>query len=201
MEGKMKKLRFSRPSPAMVIACLALFVALGGTAAAVKIGSSKIKKGAVKRSKIHDDAVNTAKLANGAVTKDQLAKHAVSSSKLGQGSVKGGKIADGAVTGDKVEDGSLNLAKVAQLVVDASPDPPSIPAGACAAAPNVSTAGIQPGDSLLVLPRPDSNSAPNLAPLAAQSNPVGASVKVVFCNSSGAPIDGGPQRVKIAIFH
>jgi hypothetical protein len=196
----MKKLRFSRPSPAIVIACLALFVALGGTAAAVKIGSSKIKKGAVKRSKLHSNAVSTVKLADGAVTKDKLAKHAATSSKIGQGAVKTGKIADGAVTGDKVEDGSLDLAKVAELVVDASPDPPSIAGGACAAAPNVGAAGIQPGDSLLVLPRPDSGSDPNLAPLAAQTNPVAASVKVVFCNSSGAPIDAGPQRVKIAIF-
>jgi len=44
----MRRTRFSRPSPALVISLLALFVALGGTSyAAVKIGAGNLKSGSV----------------------------------------------------------------------------------------------------------------------------------------------------------
>jgi hypothetical protein len=62
------KLRGLRPSPAMIVACLALFVAMGGVGyAAVKlkpnsVKTKTIKNGAVTTPKIADDAVSTAKL-------------------------------------------------------------------------------------------------------------------------------------------
>ncbi|MBA2420339.1 MAG: hypothetical protein H0V57_04330 [Thermoleophilaceae bacterium] len=44
----MRSTRFSRPSPALVISLVALFVALGGTSyAAVKIGARNLKSGSV----------------------------------------------------------------------------------------------------------------------------------------------------------
>jgi hypothetical protein len=57
-----------RPSPALVLACVALFVALGGTGYAAlqlpanSVGSKQIKKGAVKNSDIANNAVTGAKV-------------------------------------------------------------------------------------------------------------------------------------------
>jgi len=58
-----------RPSPAMAVALLALFVALGGSAyAATKIGSKDIKANAITSGKIKKNAVTTAKIKKDAVT-------------------------------------------------------------------------------------------------------------------------------------
>jgi hypothetical protein len=61
-----------RPSPAMVVACLALLVALAGTSVAAvsqlvprnSVGPAQIRTGAVTRPKIRNNAVNTTKVAN-----------------------------------------------------------------------------------------------------------------------------------------
>ncbi len=67
-----------RPSPAMLVALLALFVSLGGVGyAATKIGTSQIKNGAVTAKKLHKNAVKTRKIANGAVTGPKLAHRSV----------------------------------------------------------------------------------------------------------------------------
>ena len=66
--------RFRRPSPAMVVAIIALIVALaGGAYAASKIGTKQLKNNAVTKKKIRNGAVTTSKLANGAVTDSKLA--------------------------------------------------------------------------------------------------------------------------------
>jgi hypothetical protein len=60
----MSPLRNKRPSPALVIAILALIAALGGTAvAAKKFGGSKIKRNAIKVKHIKDGNVTLPKLA------------------------------------------------------------------------------------------------------------------------------------------
>lgn len=75
----MNRFHVSRPSPAMIVAIVALIAALGGSAyAAGKIGSRQLKKNAVSTKKIKDDAVTSAKLANNAVTAGKLATGAVS---------------------------------------------------------------------------------------------------------------------------
>ena len=64
----MRKL-LRRPSPAMVVACLALLVALGGTGMAAtqlarnSVGTPQLKDRAVSNSKIRNNAVNSAKVA------------------------------------------------------------------------------------------------------------------------------------------
>jgi hypothetical protein len=74
----MRRLHVSRPSPAMVVAIIALIVALGGSAyAAGKIGSHQLKKNAVSTKKIKDGAVTGAKIANNAITGGKLAAGAV----------------------------------------------------------------------------------------------------------------------------
>ena len=66
----MRKL-LRRPSPAMVVACLALLVALGGTSVAAvnqlgrnTVGTPQLVNGAVTNSKIRNNAVNSSKVAN-----------------------------------------------------------------------------------------------------------------------------------------
>ena len=114
-----------------VVAYLALFVALSGTAlalpgknkvksndiarSAVKgkaiadraVGKAKLRDGAVSSSKLGAGAVISAALADGAVTAPKLAEDSVTRGKIVQGSINGGKIANGAIDSAKVDDGSL----------------------------------------------------------------------------------------------
>jgi len=63
------KLSGFRPSPALVVALIALFVSIGGIGyAASKIGTNDIKNGAVTAQKLHKNAVTTKKIKNQAVT-------------------------------------------------------------------------------------------------------------------------------------
>jgi hypothetical protein len=82
--------RLKAPSPALVIALIALFLSIGGISyAASKIGTKDIKKAAVTTSKIHKQAVTTGKLADGAVNgqkvlDDSLTGADIDESTLGQ---------------------------------------------------------------------------------------------------------------------
>lgn len=115
-----------RPSPAMVVACLALFVALGsGAYAAVKlkpnsVKAKNIKRGAVTGPKIGSGAVSTGKLAAGAVTAAKLANAAVTSPKLEDLSVNNAKIGLNAVQTGKIADDSITTAKIANNAVSAA---------------------------------------------------------------------------------
>jgi hypothetical protein len=66
------KIRISRPSPALVIAVIALIAALTGTAYAAlgknSVGSRQLKAKSVTTGKIAQNAVNGAKVANGSLT-------------------------------------------------------------------------------------------------------------------------------------
>ena len=74
----MKRFQVSPPSPAMIVAIVALIAALGGSAyAATKVGTKQLKKNAVSTLKIKNDAVTAAKIANNAVTGAKIANGAV----------------------------------------------------------------------------------------------------------------------------
>jgi len=121
-------MRLQRPSHATVIAYLALFIALSGTAiAAKKIGSDGLRKAAVTSKKIADAAVTTPKLANDAVTggkldngsvgENKLAADAVTAGKLAQNSVGTNKIRDEAVESGKIANGAVTEGKIANDAV------------------------------------------------------------------------------------
>jgi hypothetical protein len=63
-----------RPSPAMVVAFIALFVAIGGSSYAVtrlpakSVGTKQLRKGAVKNTNLANGAVTGAKVKNGSLT-------------------------------------------------------------------------------------------------------------------------------------
>jgi hypothetical protein len=98
-----KLLRGLRPSPALIVACLALFVAMGGVGyAALKlkpnsVKTKNIKNGAVKEAKIADGAVSTGKFtadakAPTAGTADDALKLGGASPSAFQGFCKAGSI-------------------------------------------------------------------------------------------------------------
>lgn len=66
--------KLRRPSPALVISLLALFIALGGSAYAANqlaknsVGAKQLKKNAVTAAKIKKNAVTTPKIKNNAIT-------------------------------------------------------------------------------------------------------------------------------------
>lgn len=79
----MRNLRRFRPSPALVVASIALFVAIGGIGwAAATIGTSDIKQGAVTKPKLHKKAVSTKKIAADAVTGNKIQDGAVARERL-----------------------------------------------------------------------------------------------------------------------
>ncbi len=120
-----KKTRSFRPSPAILISCLALFLALTGSAFAVGIAknsvrSAQIVNGTVRTVDLHNAAVTTPKIAPAAVGSEQLAEDAVSSPKVADGSLTGADIADGSLTGADIADASLSGADIAPNAIRAT---------------------------------------------------------------------------------
>lgn len=120
--------RLTTPSPATAIALTALFVALGGAAYAVQIGTGDVKsrhiarhavKGsdlatnAVKPRVIRNNAVNADKVANGAVDEGAIAERAVTRQKLKAQAVTTPKLADTAVETPKLADANVTAPKLA----------------------------------------------------------------------------------------
>ena len=69
-------MKLSRPSPAMIVAIIALFAALSGTAFAAlgknTVGSKQLKAKAVTSGKIANNAVTSAKVAKGSLTGEDI---------------------------------------------------------------------------------------------------------------------------------
>lgn len=88
----MRSLKSRRPSPALVISALALFVALSGVAVAASIGTNDID--------------------NKAVTKKKLAKNAAAGNKIKNKTINAKKLKAGAVTANKISDGAVSDSKL-----------------------------------------------------------------------------------------
>jgi hypothetical protein len=139
------KTRSFRPSPALMISCLALFLALTGSAFAVglaknSVRSAQIVDGSVRTVDLRDNAADAQKIAPDAVGGEEIAENAVASPEiadqslgandLGPNSVAAGEL--GAVT---VRTNSASIAKGANGSVSV----------ACAAGEQVLGGGGQPG--------------------------------------------------------
>jgi hypothetical protein len=112
-----RKLTFSN-----AIACLALFVALGGAAVAAglaknSVGTRQLKPNAVTAAKIKKGAVNAHKIAHGAVVAGKLGANSVSSGVLQNGSVLAAKLAKGSVTNSAIANGVVGTNKLGGGVV------------------------------------------------------------------------------------
>ena len=161
-----------KPSPAMIVAILALIVAMTGGAYAAAVAKNSVGAKQLKK-----NAVKTGKIVNGAVTSDKIANSAVA----------GGKIADKGVTS-----GKFFLSVVANLNF------PIILASDCGTLP-VSTPGIQATDHVIVTPPP--GWAPTFV-IGGIPDPAGNQVLVQACNNFGAgggdaDAGGGPVKVLV----
>ncbi len=137
-----------RPSPAMMVALIALFVAMGGSALAVtaaknSVKSKSIKNGAVKSQDLATAAVKTDKLADAAVTVSKLADNSVTTTKLADGAATTPKLGDGAVTTDKLGADAVSTAKIADNAVTTAKIPQSAVTGVKLASESVSSGKIE----------------------------------------------------------
>ena len=149
----MARLRPRRPSAALVVALLALFVAVGGPAEAARlIGTKDVKNRSLKTEdlskkavrtlratppnsigapQLRDGAITPVKLAPAAIGSAQLAPGAVGTRELRAGAAGSAQIADGAVTGAKVADGSLDARDSSRFSGRFRVTVPAVPANAC----------------------------------------------------------------------
>jgi hypothetical protein len=130
-----------RPSAALVVALVALFVAVGGPAEAARlIGSKQVKNRSLKTEdlsrkavktlqrtprrsvgerQLADAGVTTPKLGDGAVTAVKIAPATVGGTQLAAGAVGSRELRAGGVGGAQLADGAVNGAKVADGSLDA----------------------------------------------------------------------------------
>jgi len=99
----------------MIVALVALFVALGGSAFAVsRVGTKQIKKSAVTTAKIRNGAVTAAKIGAGAVTGAKVRQNSIGGSRLFDGSVGQAKMQTDSVGEAQLIDGSVTGQKIAE---------------------------------------------------------------------------------------
>jgi hypothetical protein len=99
----MRKHRIRRPSPALVVACIALLVALGGTGYATvvnvprnSVGTLQLQRNAVKAAKIAPNAVRTGHILNGSLLVEDFKAGQIPQGPKGDKGDKGDKGAPGA---------------------------------------------------------------------------------------------------------
>jgi len=130
MTSKTHRTRSFRPSPALVIACVALFAALTGSAIAAGLGkntvaSRQIVNGSVRTADLQREVVKSGKIADGTVAaadlrsdsvqSDEIADEAVGSPEVATDALTAGDLAAASVTSSEVDDQSLGA-------VDLGPD-------------------------------------------------------------------------------
>jgi hypothetical protein len=102
----MTKKNTFRPSPALVIACIALFAALTGSAIAAGVGKNTVRSpqivdGTIRTVDLRDNAVSTGKIAPNAVAAGKIAPDAVDTTEIAENGVESSDVAtDSLVAGD-----------------------------------------------------------------------------------------------------
>jgi hypothetical protein len=106
------KTRTFRPSPALVIACVALFAALTGSAIAAGVGKNTVRSpqivdGTIRTVDLRDNAVAAGKIAPDAVDTTEIAENGVDSSDVAPESLTSADLGAASVTSSEVADQSL----------------------------------------------------------------------------------------------
>jgi|GEM_PF-704892 len=122
MTSKTKKFRLS---PAMVIACIALFATTAGTALAAalpknSVRSAQIVNGAVKTVDLGKNAVKSGKIADGTIGAADLGTDSVGSDEIAKDAVTADEVAENAVASPEVAPDSLTAADLAANSVGSS---------------------------------------------------------------------------------
>jgi hypothetical protein len=112
MTSKTHKTRSFRPSPALVIACIALFAALTGSAIAAGVGKNTVRSpqivdGTIRTVDLRDNAVAAGKIAPNAVDTTEIAENGVESSDVAPDTLAAGDLGAASVTSSEVADQSL----------------------------------------------------------------------------------------------
>jgi hypothetical protein len=215
-------IRFRRPRYAEIVATLALFIAMGGTAYAAtalpknSVGTDQIKKHAVTTSKLNANSVSLAKMQAGSVdgTKVvdnslsglQIADNSIDSGEIVDGSVLSVDIADGSVTNSKIDDNAIDGSKVANESLTLSDLQGAnvngaisftLGAGACATL-NMTAGGAQVGQAAFF------SWAGSTTPAKIVIGPMRVSsaghVEGVFCNLASSTASFSNQAVRIVTF-
>jgi len=108
----MTKKNTFRPSPALVIACIALFAALTGSAIAAGVGKNTVRSpqivdGTIRTVDLRDNAVAAGKIAPDAVDTTEIAENGVDSSDVAAETLTAGDLGAASVTSSEVADQSL----------------------------------------------------------------------------------------------
>jgi hypothetical protein len=100
-----------RPSPALVISCVALFLALAGSAFAVgknTVRSAQIVDGTIRTVDLRDNAVAAGKIAPDAVDSTEIAENGIDSSDVAPETLTAADLGAASVTSSEVADQSLS---------------------------------------------------------------------------------------------
>ncbi|MGC1852567.1 MAG: hypothetical protein WA687_09040 [Solirubrobacterales bacterium] len=112
-----------RPSPAMAISCVALFLALVGTAFAapqLAVRSAQIVNGTIRTADLGKDAVKSNKVADATITAADLGTDSVGTDEIAKDAVNTDEIAENAVASPEVAPDSLTAADLAAASVTSS---------------------------------------------------------------------------------
>jgi hypothetical protein len=104
-----------RISPALVISCLALFLALAGSALALPkntVRSAQIVDGTIRTVDIRDQAVNSAKVAEQSLTANDLATDSVGNEELAENAVASPEVAPDSLTTADLGTASVSSSEV-----------------------------------------------------------------------------------------
>jgi hypothetical protein len=105
-----------RPSPAMVVACVALIVALGGTGYAAtqlppkSVGQKQLRNGAVGNLQIRDGAITRGKLHGDAITSSAIRNREVRAQDLAKGILPAVASTIHQISGDPIPPGAVGAA-------------------------------------------------------------------------------------------
>ena len=115
----MSRILRRRPSPAMVVALVALCVALAGTATALP-GRARVKKDDIARAAVRSDhikssAVQSKHIRSRAVTRSKIARRAVSSDVVGQDALTGANIVESSLSTVPGATNATNAANAAKV--------------------------------------------------------------------------------------
>src|ERR687892_373167 len=107
----MDRIMRARPSASMVIALIALFVALSGTAVALDgsntVFSDDIVNGEVKNNDLAADSVASGKIADRQVKNADLSMGASSSNTIADGGIQGVDVKNNTLTGTQIDESTL----------------------------------------------------------------------------------------------
>jgi hypothetical protein len=108
-----------RPSPALILSCVALFMALtgsalaGGLVAKNSVRSPQIVDGTVRTVDLHDGSVQSGKIAPAAVDQTKIAPNAVGPEQLAENSVSSSKVAPDSLGAQDLAPASVTSSEVA----------------------------------------------------------------------------------------